>query len=259
MSDASQFLGRVSFVEFTASNTTTVPPWAKFMEEWGCAAGGGGAGGSTATNTYSTGGSSGEAFQGRRRAVTPGDTITVTLGSAGTAGAVSTNGGDAGNTTVSNGTWTDTLRGGFGGVFGITTSSVSVNECDAPGYSSNVGTRYGAVGITPAGIVVPGYACGRPGFTAQGYATWEPSCSSAYAHGVKGTDSSTSRGGGFGGASPYGPGGNGGNGNSSGTATAGATPASGYGGGGGAGGYGTTAGNTGAAGKPAYMCLIFFG
>lgn len=262
MSDASQFMGRVSKIEFTGSGTTTAPAWAVYVEIWGCPSGGGGAGGaSAATDSFATGGSSGEALLGKRRPVTAGETITVTIGAAGTAGPAATAGGNASNTTIAAGTtgWTETMRGGYGGSALITSAAMSLNESDAPGYESNAATRYGANGVAPSGVVAPAYACGRPGFTGQTYATWEPSCSSGYSHGARGTASGSYRGGGPGAASPFGVGGVGGNGNGAGTGSVGVTPASGYGGGGGGGGASNGTGGAGGAGKLGYVLLIFFG
>jgi hypothetical protein len=117
----------------TASSTFTVPDGVYSISVSGCAGGGGGAGGggsSTTTPLVGAGGGGGGAGQSiinTPYSVTPGTSISITIGGGGTAGigiggSDGTNGGAGGNTVV--GTLV-TLTGGTGGAKGIVGSAAS--------------------------------------------------------------------------------------------------------------------------------------
>ena len=93
----------------TTSGTWTVP--AGVFRVRIRAVGGGGAGGGS--NSYYCGGNG--YFLDREMAVTPGQTLTFAIGAGGAMAS-----GNGGNTTITNGTWTITAQGGYGGLTTLT-------------------------------------------------------------------------------------------------------------------------------------------
>ncbi len=101
---------------FTGSGTFFVPPNISLVEVIGAGAGGGGGGaGAGGANACSGGGGGGARTRTERLAVTPGASITVTLGTAGAGGAAGTDGGDGGDTTFGA---VATFYGAMGGQYG---------------------------------------------------------------------------------------------------------------------------------------------
>jgi hypothetical protein len=101
---------------FTAGGTHTIPTGLTAEKVTVCAGGGGG-GGSTATNNGGGGGSGGCAIKWLT-GLTPGNTLTVTIGAGGAAGLTNASGGNGGTSSVASGTQTITTittNGGGGG------------------------------------------------------------------------------------------------------------------------------------------------
>ncbi|WP_261314177.1 glycine-rich domain-containing protein [Burkholderia multivorans] len=132
--------GLKGIARFTSSGSWSVPPGVTQVWLSGCAGGGGGGSGGAGsvtgpTNAFSGGGGGGGAGQSIVRApyaVTPGATVTITVGTAGGAGAAvginnGNTGGAGGNTIISgsgfNGGTAVTLTGGSGGVGGVAATS----------------------------------------------------------------------------------------------------------------------------------------
>lgn len=213
---------------FLSGGTFTVPEGVTQIWVSGVAPGGGGGGGGGATNQVGTGaggcgGGAGQSVLCQSYAVTPGATLTITIGNQGTAGAAGTattnggQGGNGGNLSVGS---LITLAGGGGG---------------------DAGARFAGAGTVPAG-----------GISSSGY----PSGSSG-SDGATGFNGGVGSGG-SGGSSPFGGGGGSGRAGTSGTP---GKTAGGYGagGGGGGGGYGTASagatGGAGAAGSPGFLLI----
>lgn len=137
---------------FTSSGTFTIPPSVTAIKVTVVGGGGGGAGCTVAAAcSVSLGGGGGggsmaiQFFSG----LTPGNTLSVTIGAAGTAGGVNAAGGAGGTSSVASGTQTITTvscPGGGGGTPAIANST---------GSPSNLGSG----GSTPTGgtINLPGY------------------------------------------------------------------------------------------------------
>lgn len=128
---ASATIGRTQ--KFTSNGTFTVPVGVSTIYVSGCAAGGGGGagGGNSSDNSLiGSGGGGGGAGQPIIRSaysVTPGDSISITIGGGGSAGAGVSGasggaGGNGGNTVIGS---LVTLTGGSGGAGGITGSSAT--------------------------------------------------------------------------------------------------------------------------------------
>ncbi len=207
---------------FTSSGTFTVP--ANVTQIWvsGCAGGGGGGtgGGAGGTNVGSGagGGGAGQSIQKSAYAVTPGASISITIGAAGTGGGAggTGNGGSGtsgGNTTI--GTLV-TLNGGSGGPGGV---NAPTGSC--AGVAGGAGYPQGATG-TDSGNDIYGSALG-----------------------------------GSGASSPFGGGGPGGRGGTGGGVPASAAGGYGAGGGGGGGSYSAGSGNGGAGadGSPGFVTI----
>jgi hypothetical protein len=107
--------GGTNVVE-TSGTSYTVPAGITSIKIWAVGAGGGGAGGTNAQNSAGgAGGAGGVAYQ--TFAVTPGATISYSLGTAGAGGTGATNGTGGGSTTVTMGAVTVTANGGSGGQY----------------------------------------------------------------------------------------------------------------------------------------------
>lgn len=129
--------------QFTASGTYTIPPGVTALEITVVGAGGGGGGGGSAANSSGTlqaggsGGGSGATLSAIFTALTPGNTLTVTIGTGGTGGNggaansnPGTNGAAGGDTSVTSGTQTIAgllARGGGLGNLSAANSTASVN------------------------------------------------------------------------------------------------------------------------------------
>ena len=241
--DATDTYWKIAFIDQTALNTTlsggrtqsftttgsfVVPLTVTEIIVSGCAAGGGGGAGGgpvAGTNLGAGGGAggAGQSLQSVRYTVTPGSTISWTLGSAGTkglgvSGATGGSGAAAGNTVISGiPSGTITLIGGSGGAGGISA-------------------------VSPVGGAIGG---------------------SGYPRGGSGSDASSNGSpgdGAFGGSSPFGGGGSNGRGGASGAPSAvnNGSDAGGYGAGGGSGGgyytgAATQKGGDGGDGSPAFL------
>ena len=207
----------------TSSTTLVVPAGVTQMVGSGAAGGGGGGGGGGGTGASSTGaggggGGAGQSAVDQLLTVSPGETLTITIG-AGGKGALAASGSAGGTTSVVgsvSGTLI-TLTGGLGGTVGT----------------------YGASNV--AG-----------GFGGSGYPT-----GTAGADTNPATSGSPSGAGGVGGSSPFGGGGAGGRGASSGGLSGQAAGGYGAGGGGGGGSYvsGSNSGSTGGAASSGFMFL----
>lgn len=236
-----------------------------------CGGGGGGGGGGSGGTTQNSGGGGGggaECYNSFLVAVTNTETWTITVGAAGTAGALNTNGGAGGTTTIV-GSISGTIlsaSGGSGGVKGGASSSNTFVYGGGGGAGGGAGAGGGGAGgdysggpveptaggsVSPSCSYSPGAGGGggeynnNYGFygAAGGNVTPKTGGSATYYY----------YGGGGGGASLLGAGGNGaGSGNAGWTAGAGSGNGAGGGGGcGSAGAYGGTskAGGAGSAGK----------
>ncbi len=142
---------------FTSSGTFTIPNAITKVKATVVAAGGAG-GGSDGTH-IGTGGGSGGSGIGYLTGLTPGNTITVTVGVGGT-GVNAATGNAGGNSSISSGTQTIatiTANGGSGGFFGASASipiqggnggavgsGGTFNDAGQQGYSSNQNTVSGA-------------------------------------------------------------------------------------------------------------------
>lgn len=117
-SSAPSYAGMTSQV-FTSNGTFTIPTGITKVKVT-VVGGGGGSGGASASFCaagYSGGGGGGGAAIKYLTGLTPGNTLTVTVGAAGTAGSSSPgNGGTGGNSSVASGTQTITTVQGNGGV-----------------------------------------------------------------------------------------------------------------------------------------------
>lgn len=254
MSYSSDFFGggKPKSQTFTASGTFTVPAGVQFVivDMVGGGAGGSG-GGVSGYNGY--GGGSAMAIMGKRIAVTPGASMSVTIGAAGTAGTKSTT---TSYGAVAPGDGGDTTFGGLTAKGGRALGATTHPPVTRQGYSAAGPDLAGPSGSAP--IISRDPSVIRGGGT---YANDIGESSGAFAGGAKGGGGQTYEGGG-GSASAMGPGGAGGNSAATGAAQNGGAPASGYGGGGGGGGAcaagsgGSNSGGDGGAGKPG--CVVIY-
>jgi len=206
---------------FTASGTFTIPTGVTAIKVTVVGAGGGGAG-ATAGNVFCAGGGGGYGVQ-YFTGLTPANTLTVTVGAAGTGGGGDSSGGTGGTSSIASGTQTITTASATGGGGGNATTG-------AGGTAGTVsGMAYGWVGGT-----------GTATFT-DGTTTWSGVGGAAGGSGGKGTIygiSSTDAG--VVGVGPWGCGG-------AGRSATGANVGKGYGSGGG-GAVGASSGAAGTAG-----------
>lgn len=254
--------GKLDSEEFTSSGTFNVPSTVSVV--WVTAVGAGGGGGGAGGNTYNAGGGgggAGELYLDYKVAVTPGASITVTIGAAGTGGTGGNNGTDGGDTTFgslltaegggggkkgsSSGSFGCCTQGGAGGAGGGAQGAAS------PGYTSH-GTD-ADVGATPTIFTctqIPG-SSGGSGVDSEGALNYGSAggASMKYAGG-----NGQGHGGGGGAASYFGSGGAAGTTSGNGTAAAGTS----YGaGGGGAGGNTATLTNNGGSGAAGYLIVYY--
>lgn len=148
---------------FTATGTLVVPTGVTQMLIDAVASGGGGGGGgsgSSATGSGGGGGGAGQSTQRQTVAVTGGETLTVTIGNAGSSAAAATNGGNGGSLTIVgsvSGSLVN-LSGGNGGVAGINLAGGSGGGAGGVGFpngSYGNDTSSGASG-SPGGNGGPG-------------------------------------------------------------------------------------------------------
>jgi hypothetical protein len=110
-------------VIFTSGTSWTVPSGVTSIKVWAIGAGGGGAGcGSTDTSAGGGGGAGGIAV--KTWTVSPGNTITFTVGSAGSGGSNANNGNAGGSTSVTFGGLTITGNGGGAGQYNSGTAAL---------------------------------------------------------------------------------------------------------------------------------------
>lgn len=273
---------------FTANGSFVVPASVTGAVIEGCGGGGGGAGGWGFDNADDPGGGGGGGAQQSSRSfvLTPGDTITVTIGvgglggAAGTAGNPGNNGLIGGDTVVTSTAHGELIRfhGASGGSQTTGVSGQAFGGTPVQNASGNGHTNYQVFGYPGASVnngTIGNDAAGGPygtfggpgwgGSSGSGYAGFPGSDAISGGVGGAGGASGTGSGGGGGGGGGYGNGGAGGNSGTSGTPgvapTVGASAAANTGGGGGGGGPGYAAasvaqpGAAGGAGGSGY-CVI---
>ena len=242
---------------FTTSNTWTVPNDVNIIWVTGTAGGGGGGGGWGDSSNYrgGGGGGSGSACVNAPIWVTPGETLSITIGSGGNGGSFNANGGNGGNTIIS-GSVSGTLltlqegqggRGGYnasggnGGGLGAGSGGAGLNS--TPGGNGGMGSPFCLVGAGGGG----GGDTGRSTSGQKGGLFF-----GRFAGGDGGSGIGS---GGGGGASFFGAGGNGGNGGDNGSNGA---NGQGYGAGGGGGGGKLNDFYRGGKGASGYIEIIYF-
>ncbi len=265
-------LRNVTMAEYTSSTGSVSVVVAAGVTWWDCegwGAGGGGGGGRTLTGTGAGiivpgGGGGGGALRARKLvAVTPGETLTVTIGAGGSAANQDADGGDGASTTIKRAGVTIAewkgAQGGAGAQVGGTTALVSWSFGGAPvaGMRMVAATRYGSA--LAASFVnlygsffhddTPSHGGSGVGglnnYLQAGNANSDYAGGASGAYGVDNTNSGGGPGGG-GGAGPGGPGGGGGNGGDA--AASGAGDVGGSGGGGAVSAFNTGAGGGGGGG-----------
>jgi hypothetical protein len=191
-------------MQFTSSGSFVVPAGVTAIYLSGCPGGGGGGGcatvGSPNIMSGAGGGGAGQPAIRKKVTVVPGETLTITIGAAGIAGALNTTGGSGGTTSIVgsiSGTLL-TLTGGSGGLLGLagTYSSYQAGQSGGAGFpSGSYGQDTGPVGIGAiggAGASGPfggGGPGGRgtligttmfPGISAAGYGAGGGGCGGCY-------------------------------------------------------------------------------
>jgi hypothetical protein len=136
------FARQRTVITATGAYTFTVPANVFYIsaKAWGAGGGGGGAAAGTPGGAASGGGSG--AYAADTFAVTPGQTITGSIGSGGNQGTSGANGGAGGNTTFVYGGVTRTAGGGVGGfaaVAGVQQNSVSGGTITNGDITSHIG------------------------------------------------------------------------------------------------------------------------
>jgi hypothetical protein len=164
---------------FTSSGTWNVPQGVTTISVSGCAGGGGGGGSvySNSTNYYGgLGGGAGQSVIKKLISVTPGHTLSITIGAGGAGGAAGTNyGSSGGNTTIVDSTTSTTLLTLSGGshIYSLGTwyNSVGYGGYGGPGESGSFGIGGDAVSsdIGHTGI---GYGAGGSGASATSSAQY---------------------------------------------------------------------------------------
>lgn len=173
---------------YTSSTTWTVPAGVTCItvELWGAGGGSGGAKGNTYVDGFGNtvaygagaGGGGGGAFSKTQTiTVTPGQVITITVGTGGSAGTTSaTNGGNGGTSSVLVGSTTYQALGGSGGAGRNSTTSNGVGAGGNGGVAETNGTLYsimrkggnGAAGIVNGSFNFGGSGGGAGGSTSDG-------------------------------------------------------------------------------------------
>lgn len=262
-----------SKVEFTTSGSWVVPLDCEQIVVLGCGGGGGGGSGGNgvdASNDSGTGGGGGygAATDFIIAAVTPGSTLTVTIGSGGASNADGGSSSISGAGLVNYGTIL--FPGGLKGAAGTTVNApAATGGSGGSGYvSSAIGYRAGYPGGTGGGIgpgADPSNGLSGTAASSTHFLGGTRSGATGGSGGALAGGGSGGGGGGGGGSSSFGIGGNGGNGGSNGNpgAAGAAAVVTRYGAGGGGGGGGTEAGSqpggAGGAGAPGYIAIFFSG
>jgi|ERR1051326_1588807 hypothetical protein len=109
---------------FTSSGTFTIPSGVTSLEVYVTGAGGAGGGATTTTNASGTGGGGGGTAIKWLSSLTPGNTLTVTIGTGGT-GVANAVGNGGTSTTLASGTQTITTLTGGGGAGGANTGNIA--------------------------------------------------------------------------------------------------------------------------------------
>lgn len=168
---------------FTAGGTFTIPTGVTAVKVTVTGAGGAGGGATTTSNASGTGGFAGGTAIKWLSGLTPGNTLTVTVGTGGT-GVANAGGNSGGNSTVASGTQTITTITGGGGGGGVATGNVvgysgggSTNgDINISGGSPSMAlcsfSNAGSVG----GNSMFGCSDGHPGFTGAGRTATTPGC-----------------------------------------------------------------------------------
>lgn len=176
---------------FTSSGTFTIPTGVTQIKATVIGGGGGGAG--AANTSFGCGGTAAGTAIKWLTGLTPGNTITVTVGAAGTAGTnAPTNGGNGGASSIASGTQTITTvtaNGGFGGISGSSTggsggtcTNGDINITGAGNLTTNTGNvgtagRSSTMGggapssVGVAGTNATGFGSGGSGGSGSGGAT----------------------------------------------------------------------------------------
>ena len=231
-------------VTFIINTTWTVPAGVSGVFVSAIGAGGGGKGTASAASTSGGGGGAGEEGTNIPMPVTPGGTVSITIGAAGAGGAAGDNPGSDGG---------DTIVGIYRFLGGKGAAGASFGgDGGGVGSSAQVANSYGVLGIAESvkyfggssgGGPVVGNADGKAGGGSGGRKT-------GGAGGLKGGGKG---GGGGGGATPFGNGGAGGAAESDGVSAA----ADAYGAGGGGAGSNTAAAKAGGAGCQGYAVIFY--
>jgi hypothetical protein len=151
---------------FTGNGTFTIPTGVTAIKVTVVGGGGGGGGGydlGCAGAVPASGGSGAGTAIVYLSGLTPGNTIAVTVGGAGTGGAPGANGGTGGNSSIASGTQTITTVTASGGGRGIYN-----NQPDGPGGTTNatlgITGQRAAYGVTQQAFNGGGSLFGFPGF-----------------------------------------------------------------------------------------------
>jgi len=167
---------------FTSSGTWTVPTGVTQAKVIAIGGGGGGGGGSSGANSAGAGGGGGGYADANVTGLTPGANITITVGAAGTSGAVNTTGGTGGNSSFSTtvvagggagGGGTSSGAAGAGGT-GTTGDFLQTGTSGLPGQSGYPvdGSNWGGVTSVPPYVGTggsAGTAISVPGTAGTGY------------------------------------------------------------------------------------------
>lgn len=244
--------GNIKSKLYTTSGTFVVPADVQIVWIDGSGGGGGGSGGNSTPGGGGGGGGPAIGIVSRAMAVVPGETLTVTVGAAGSGGAANNSGGYGGITSISGsmgglycdrgepGTPGANPNGGNGGAINGSTQPAGGTAAGVSAISYGIGAAGTTVFGSPTGFISR-YTSGGPGgaLTFNGRTTYACNGQSTIITG--GVGGASGGGGGAGGNGPFGLGGNGGSNGAAGSS------ATGYGCGGG-GGSGNAAGGNGSPG-----------
>lgn len=134
--------GLVSVVAYNSTQTITIPTGATKANVtlWGASGGGGGAKASPGTGAVGGSGGGAGALIKYLSGITAGNTLALTVGAAGTAGATTpTNGGAGGNSTLASGTETITTLTANGGSGGVAANGASTTSLGGAGGTATNG------------------------------------------------------------------------------------------------------------------------